>query len=109
MQPTAPRWLPPALDLVVFLAGAIVAVIAGAAAMATILWPPPLQVLGAIALVVILSRFPLVLGHRAGDAVIGFEASALVFLAVTYPTAQALSAWAVAMLIAHGLLSGKTT
>ena len=55
----------------------------------------------AIALLVVMGRYPLVLTNRAGDAVIGFEASVLVFLACTVPPAEALTVWSLGMLVEH--------
>lgn len=65
----------------------------------------PLQLLAllAIPLLAVMGRFPLVLSNRAGDAVIGFEVSVLVFLVCTYPPAEALAVWSVGMLFEHGL------
>ncbi len=48
----------------------------------------------AVALVVVMSRFPLVLTHRSGDIVIGFETCVLVFLVLTVPPAEAFAIWA---------------
>ncbi|MEO7745915.1 MAG: GGDEF domain-containing protein [Actinomycetota bacterium] len=55
----------------------------------------------AVALLVLMGRYPLVLTNRAGDAVIGFEASVLVFLACSTTLAEALTVWSVGMLIEH--------
>ena len=56
----------------------------------------------AVCLVVVMTRFPLVLTHRSGDIVIGFETCSLVFLVLTVPPTQALALWSVASAIAHG-------
>ena len=55
----------------------------------------------AVALLVLMGRYPLVLTNRAGDAVIGFEAGVLVLLACTLPLAEALIVWSVGSLIEH--------
>jgi diguanylate cyclase (GGDEF)-like protein len=89
------------MDYVVFAVGAAVGVIS------TVLWfrhPSHLtpSAILALVLVVVMSRFPLVLAHRAGDVVIGFETCAVVFLVLTVPPAEAAALWAVGMVIAHG-------
>ena len=56
----------------------------------------------AIALVVVMVRFPLVLTNQAGDVVIGFETCVLVFLVLTVPPVQALALWSIAMAVAQG-------
>jgi len=89
------------MDYVVFGVGAVVGLASGAA------WwsdgsAPTASAALALALVVVMSRFPLVLAHRAGDVVIGFETCAIVFLALTVPPAQAVALWAVGMVVAHG-------
>jgi diguanylate cyclase (GGDEF)-like protein len=55
-----------------------------------------------IALVIAMSRFPLVLTHRSGDIVIGFETCALVFIVLTSPPTEALALWSIGMAVAHG-------
>ncbi len=55
----------------------------------------------AVALLVLMGRYPLVLTNRAGDAVIGFETSVLVFLACTTPLPEALTLWSLGMVIEH--------
>ena len=55
----------------------------------------------AIALLTLMGRYPLVLTNRAGDAVIGFEASVLVFLACSTSPPEALTIWCAGMLIEH--------
>jgi diguanylate cyclase (GGDEF)-like protein len=102
MRPSGCRALSYALDVLVFFAGCVVAVVAGSTVTASGSSPPLVQVLAAIVLVVVMSRFPLVLSQGAGDAVIGFEASVLVFLAVSYSPAAAMATWVAAMVAAHG-------
>ena len=63
---------------------------------------PHLLALVTIALIVVMSRSPLVLNSRAGDAVIGFEVCVLVFLVCLYPPTEALAVWSVGMIIANG-------
>ena len=88
-------------DLLVFAVGMAIAV------PEVVRWvanPVSLGVTGVIAvcLVVVMSRFPLVLTHRSGDIVIGFETCSLVFLVLTVPPGQALALWAMASAVAHG-------
>ena len=88
-------------DLLVFAVGVAIAVPEVLKWMADPVSP---GVAGAIAvcLVVVMSRFPLVLTHRSGDIVIGFETCSLVFLVLTVPPGQALALWAMASAVAHG-------
>jgi len=86
-------------DCVVGLAGLVVGVVA------CLLWaressPLTAQNLVAAGLVVVMTHFPLVLPQRSGDAAIGFEASALVFLGLVTSPGQALTLWFAAQLIA---------
>ena len=53
-----------------------------------------------IALVVVMSRFPLMLTHKSGDIELGFETCILVFLVLTEPPLTAFSIWAIATTIA---------
>ena len=46
-----------------------------------------------VALIVLMARYPVVLPQRGGDAVIGFEISALVFLTLTRPPSEVLVVW----------------
>ncbi len=55
----------------------------------------------AMALIVVMSRFPLVLTHKSGDIVIGFETCALVFLVLSAPPIEALALWAMGTTIAN--------
>jgi len=57
--------------------------------------------------VVLLAQFPLELPSRAGDVVIGFEAAALVYLALVCDRALAVGLWLLAMVLAHGLVQRK--
>ena len=59
------------------------------------------RLLVAVVLLAVMGRYPLVLSNRAGDAVIAFEASVLVFLACTYPPHETLAVWSVGMLLEH--------
>jgi diguanylate cyclase (GGDEF)-like protein len=56
----------------------------------------------AIALVVLMARFPLTIPHESGDIVIGFETCVLVFLLLTYGPLEAFAVWAIATTIASG-------
>ena len=53
-----------------------------------------------IALVVIMSRFPLMLTHKSGDIELGFETCILVFLVLTRAPLEAFSIWAIATTLA---------
>ncbi|HET6817609.1 MAG TPA: EAL domain-containing protein [Mycobacteriales bacterium] len=57
--------------------------------------------------VVLLAQFPLSLPSRAGDVVIGFEAAALVYLALVCDRGLAACLWLLAMVLAHGLVQRK--
>src|SRR3954468_11703387 len=57
--------------------------------------------------VVLLAQFPLELPSRAGDVVIGFEAAALVYLALVCDRSLAIGLWFLAMVLAHGLVQRK--
>jgi diguanylate cyclase (GGDEF)-like protein len=57
--------------------------------------------------VVLLAQFPLELPSRAGDVVIGFEAAALVYLALVCDRGIAIGLWLLAMMLAHGLVQRK--
>jgi diguanylate cyclase (GGDEF)-like protein len=57
--------------------------------------------------VVLLAQFPLELPSRAGDVVIGFEAAALVYLALVTTVAEAVGLWLLAMVLAHGVVQRK--
>ncbi len=91
-----------ALDVVVFVVGVAVA------AVCCWLWvvrdgsTVDVPSLVALALIVVMSHFPLVLTHQAGDVVIGFETCTLVFLVLTVPPTQALALWSLGSAVAHG-------
>jgi len=92
----------PAVDAIVFGAGAFIAVISVS------LWlrsGPHLAVAAVLAvpLCMLMSRFPLVLTRRDGD-VVGIEACVLVFLALTRPPVEALALWSIGMVLTHALL-----
>ena len=53
-----------------------------------------------IALVVVMSRFPLLLTHKSGDIELGFETCILVFLVLTLEPREAFSIWAIATTLA---------
>src|SRR5207302_10698856 len=57
--------------------------------------------------VVLLAQFPLELPSRAGDVVLGFEAAALVYLALVCDRGVAIGLWLLAMVLAHGLVQRK--
>jgi diguanylate cyclase (GGDEF)-like protein len=89
-------------DMGVGVAGLVVAVVALA------LWvgsPSPLaaSALAAAVLVVVMTQFPILLPQRDGDALIGLEASALVFLALVTSPGQALVLWCAGQAVAQGL------
>ena len=89
------------LDLGIFAAG----LVAGGMAIAPHVGdgvPVHAAALLAIPLVALMGRYPLVLTNRAGDAVIGFEASVLVFLVCSYSASEALAIWSIGMVVEHG-------
>jgi diguanylate cyclase (GGDEF)-like protein len=90
-----PGW---AFDALVTLGGVAVAIIGFTLWISSPLMVHPQTVIAA-ALVVVMTQFPLVLPQRAGDAAIGFEASALVFMVLVTSTGEALSLWFVAQLV----------
>ncbi|HEY5336183.1 MAG TPA: EAL domain-containing protein [Mycobacteriales bacterium] len=92
-----PGW---AFDGLVTLGGIVVALIGFVLWISSPLTVQP-QTVVAAALVVVMTQFPLVLPQRAGDAAIGFEASALVFMVLMTSTGEALSLWFVAQLISQ--------
>lgn len=53
-----------------------------------------------ISLVVVMSRFPLMLTHKSGDIELGFETCILVFLVLTRAPLEAFSIWAIATTLA---------
>ncbi len=89
------------LDVLLFPAAGVVMVMSTARYLAEGVTQPPVTLL-AVPLLVVMGRFPLVLSNRAGDAVIGFEASVLVFLLCTTSPAEALTVWSVGMVLEHG-------
>ncbi len=89
------------LDVIVFAVGVAIALPAVAKWLLEGSWPG-LAGVTAVALVVVMSRFPLVLTHGSGDVVIGFETCSLVFLALTVPLLDALALWSIGMVVAHG-------
>ncbi|HTW20112.1 MAG TPA: EAL domain-containing protein [Mycobacteriales bacterium] len=100
----ARRWSSKGFDVGVFLAGSTLGLFC------VLHWAlagtdRSLQAVAAIPLVAVLSRYPLVLRPKedTGDVVIGFEASALVFLVLTVPVTQALAFWSIGELAAQAL------
>ena len=89
-----------AFDLALFAAGAVLGVVVLARWLAA---APDLDVppVAAVLLVVVMSRYPLTLPQRAGDAVIGFEISALVFLVLAVPPDEALGLWCIGQTVAQ--------
>jgi len=92
----------PVLDIVVFVVGVSVGLLACGLWFARDGSLVNLPSMVAIALVVVMVRFPLVLTNQAGDVVIGFETCVLVFLVLTVPPVQALALWSIAMALAQG-------
>jgi diguanylate cyclase (GGDEF)-like protein len=93
-------WVAAALDLLILVIGLIVAlpfVVSWAVGRSGF---DPIDAI-AVALVVVMSRFPLVLTHRSGDIVIGFETCVLVFLVLTVAPAEAFALWAVGTALAN--------
>jgi diguanylate cyclase (GGDEF)-like protein len=89
------------MDYVVFALGTVVA---GVSAVVWYVHPatPTATAIAVLVLIVVMSRFPLVLPHRSGDVVIGFETCALVFLVLTVPAGEAVALWSIGMAISHG-------
>jgi diguanylate cyclase (GGDEF)-like protein len=95
-----PRGLDVALDATIFLVG--VAVFAFSISE----WfqtgrPADVIDLAGVALIVLMARYPVVLPQRGGDAVIGFEISALVFLTLTRTPWEALVVWCAGQVISQ--------
>jgi diguanylate cyclase (GGDEF)-like protein len=89
-----------ALDLAIFAAGTALAL------PFVVLWAmnrESMDLANAVAtvLIVVMARFPLVLTHRSGDVVIGFETCVLVFLVLTEEPAEAFALWAIGTTIAN--------
>lgn len=92
----------PAFDAVVFGAGVLIALVSVAS------WwrgGPELvmSAVFAVPLCVLMSRFPLVLTRRDGDAVVGVEACVLVFLSLTRPPMETLALWSLGMALSCAL------
>ena len=95
-----PRGLDVALDTTIFLVGVAIF------GLSIYQWfqtgrPVDLIDLGGLALIVLMARYPVVLPQRGGDAVIGFEISALVFLTLTRTPWEALVVWCSAQIISQ--------
>ena len=67
---------------------------------------PQVGVAGAVsvALVVVMSRYPLTLAHRSGDVLLGFETCVLVFLTLSAPPLAAFCLWAVGTTLANATM-----
>lgn len=89
------------LDIAIFTVGVLVAVTG------VVLWlrepDGTLTLTGAVSILimVVMSRFPLVLSHLSGDVVIGFETCVLVFLSLTVSPLQAFALWAIGTTLAN--------
>jgi diguanylate cyclase (GGDEF)-like protein len=95
-----PRGLDVALDAAILLVGVA---LLGASVLNWFSDGHPIDVIDGVgvALIVLMARYPVVLPQRGGDAVIGFEISALVFLTLTRSPAEALVAWCLGQLISQ--------
>jgi diguanylate cyclase (GGDEF)-like protein len=93
-------------DVAVFVTGTVVSLVF---ALPWFLHPTGVAVANIIVpiSVVLLAQFPLELPSRAGDVVIGFEAAALVYLALVCDLGVAVGLWFLAMVLAHGLVQRK--
>jgi diguanylate cyclase (GGDEF)-like protein len=97
-----PRGLDVALDaLVVLLGAAVIAVAAAHWARAGHHFDA--VDVAAVPLIVLITRYPVVLPQAGGDAVIGFEISALVFLTLTRSPSEALVVWALGQIVSQTL------
>jgi diguanylate cyclase (GGDEF)-like protein len=88
------------LDVAIFVAGLLIAVPAVAIWVSgggQASWTGAIS----IVLIVVMSRFPLVLSHGSGDVVIGFETAVLVFLSLTVPPIDALALWVLGTTLAN--------
>ena len=72
-----------ALDIGLFVAGVLIGIAAVAIWLSQPRTQSPWLAAGAIALIVLLSRFPLTIPRETGDVVVGFETCVLVFLLLT--------------------------
>jgi diguanylate cyclase (GGDEF)-like protein len=100
--PRYPRGLDVALDAAILVIG--VAVIG----LAAVRWydaghPADWMDAVAVALIVLMARYPVVLPQSGGDAVIGFEISTLVFLTLTRNPYEALVVWSAGQLVSQAL------
>jgi diguanylate cyclase (GGDEF)-like protein len=91
------------LDYLMLAVGLVVAV------PALVLWlrdGPRVGLAGAVsvALVVVMSRYPLTLAHRSGDILLGFETCVLVFLALASPPLEAFCLWVLGTTIANATM-----
>ena len=95
-----PRGLDVALDAAIVLVGLVMF------ALSLLQWSTsghPLDAIDVVgvALIIVMARYPVVLPQRGGDAVIGFEISALVFLTLTRRPSEALVMWCVGQVISQ--------
>jgi diguanylate cyclase (GGDEF)-like protein len=95
-----PRGLDVALDATILLVGLAIF------AVSILQWavsghPVDAVDIGGVALIVVMARYPVVLPQRGGDAVIGFEISALVFLTLTRQPSEALVVWCLGQVISQ--------
>ncbi|MGD9955357.1 MAG: putative bifunctional diguanylate cyclase/phosphodiesterase [Candidatus Nanopelagicales bacterium] len=88
-----------ALDVAIFAAGVLVALVSLQQWLGEEHVLDPTGV-AAVGLVFIMSRFPLTLTHQSGDIVIGFETCVLVYLVLTVSPWHALALWSVATALA---------
>jgi len=88
------------LDLAIFAVGAAVGVPCITIWLVSGGVPSPAGIV-AMVLIVVMSRFPLVLTHQSGDVVIGFETCSLVFLVLSVPLNEALALWVIGTTIAN--------
>ena len=93
-------------DVAVFVTGTVVSLVFALPWIAHPAGVPIANVIVPIS-VVLLAQFPLELPSRAGDVVIGFEAAALVYLALVCDRGLAACLWLLAMVLAHGLVQQK--
>jgi diguanylate cyclase (GGDEF)-like protein len=93
-----------ALDVSIGVVGLAVALPAMALWLSGRVVPPHLDWLAvvSVALVVVMSRYPLTIAHRSGDLLIGFETCVLVFLTLTQWPLEAFCLWAIGTTIANG-------
>ncbi|MDQ4085061.1 MAG: EAL domain-containing protein [Actinomycetota bacterium] len=87
-------------DWAVLAVGVLLFALAGLSVLVQGEMPPPLY-LASIPLIVLISRFPLLLDRGDGGIEVGFDSSVLVFLICTLPPDQALLLWSVAQVLSQ--------